>query len=40
MSTQAQTETTPILKSARDLYEIVKADVIAAAEIMPESATP
>ena len=37
MSTQAQTETTPILKSARDLYEIVKADVIAAAEIMPES---
>src|SRR4029453_4232850 len=37
MPTQSQTETAPILKSARDLYEIVKADVIAAAEIMPES---
>src|SRR5262245_31015514 len=37
MPTQSQTETTPILNSARDLYEIVKADVIAAAEIMPES---
>ena len=38
MPSQSETEaTTPILKSARDLYEIVKADVIAAAEIMPES---
>ena len=37
MPTQSQTETAPIVKSAQDLYEIVKGDVIAAAEIMPES---
>src|SRR4029453_12724946 len=37
MQTQSQTETTPIVKSAQNLYEIVKGDVIAAAEIMPES---
>lgn len=37
MPTQSETEITPILKAARDLYEIVKCDVIAAAEVMPES---
>jgi len=37
MHTPSATETTPILNSARDLYEIVKGDVIAAAEMMPES---
>jgi uncharacterized damage-inducible protein DinB len=37
MPTQSETETAPILKSARDLYEIVKGDVIAAAEVMPGS---
>jgi uncharacterized damage-inducible protein DinB len=37
MPTQSQTENAPIVKSAQDLYEIVKGDVIAAAEIMPES---
>ena len=37
MLTQSQTETASIVKSAQDLYEIVKGDVIAAAEIMPES---
>ena len=37
MPTQSETETAPILKAARDLYEIVKGDVIAAAEVMPES---
>jgi hypothetical protein len=37
MPTQSETEIAPILKSARDLYEIVKCDVIAAAEVMPES---
>ena len=36
-ATQSETEITPILKAARDLYEIVKCDVIAAAEVMPES---
>jgi hypothetical protein len=37
MPTQTETEIAPILKAARDLYEIVKCDVIAAAEVMPES---
>ena len=37
MPTQSETEIAPILKAARDLYEIVKGDVIAAAEVMPES---
>ena len=37
MPTQSETEIAPILKAARDLYEIVKCDVIAAAEVMPES---
>jgi len=37
MLTQSETEIAPILKAARDLYEIVKGDVIAAAEVMPES---
>lgn len=40
MPTQSETEIAPILKAARDLYEIVKGDVIAAAEIMPESGYP
>jgi uncharacterized damage-inducible protein DinB len=37
MPTQSETEIAPIHKAARDLYEIVKCDVIAAAEVMPES---
>jgi uncharacterized damage-inducible protein DinB len=37
MPTQSETEIAPILKAARHLYEIVKCDVIAAAEVMPES---
>jgi uncharacterized damage-inducible protein DinB len=37
MPTQSETEIAPILKAARDLYQIVKCDVIAAAEVMPES---
>ena len=37
MPTQSQAEIAPILEAARYLYEIVKGDVIAAAEVMPES---
>ena len=37
MPTQSETEIAPILKAARDLYEVVKCDVIAAADVMPES---
>jgi uncharacterized damage-inducible protein DinB len=37
MPTQSETEIAPILKAARDLYQIVKCDVVAAAEVMPES---
>ena len=38
MSVQPETKVTPIVGATHDLYEIVKGDVIAAAEAMPESA--